>query len=72
MWGCAGRVLVTAERGNNDITMIFTDEESQVTANGGQQGIHGSQKTVLEILQELVDADKIKFKYESKVTLAGL
>jgi len=72
LWGCAGRVLITAERGNSDITMIFSDYESQVTANGGQQGIHGSQKAAQEILQELVDAKKIKFKHNKSVTMAGL
>ena len=71
LWGCAGRVLITAER-NADITMIFSDEKSQKTANGGQQGIHGSHKAVLEILQELVDADKIKFKPNKDVRMAGL
>jgi len=72
MWGCAGRVLITAERDNTDITMIFTDEKSQITANGGQQGIHGSHKAVLEILNKLSEIDKIKFKPADKVTLAGL
>lgn len=72
LWGCAGRVLVTAERGDNDITMIFTDEKSQTTANGGQQGIHGSQEAAQEILQALVDTDKIKFKAKKSVIMAGL
>jgi hypothetical protein len=72
LWGCAGRVLITAERGTDDITMIFTDEKSQVTANGGQQGIHGSQQAAMEVLQELVNADKIKFKHNNNVKMAGL
>lgn len=72
MWGCAGRVLITAERDDNDITMIFTDEKSQVTPNGGQQGIHGPQKAAQEILQELVDVERIKFKVSKSVTMAGL
>lgn len=71
MWGSAGRVLITIERDKTDITMIFTDEESQVTANGGQQGIHGPQKVVQEILQELVNVDKIKFKARSSVHWQG-
>jgi hypothetical protein len=72
MWGSAGRVLITVECDKTDITMIFSDEKSQVKANGGQQGIHGSQKTVQEILQELVNADKINFKANKAVTIAGL
>lgn len=72
MWGSAGRVLITAERGKEDITMIFSDEQSQTTANGGQQGIHGSQKSALEIIHTLTNTDNIKFEVNTNVRMAGL
>lgn len=72
MWGCAGRVLITAERNKQSITMIFTDEKSQITPNGGQQGIEATVENATSMLEELRDAEKIEFHPEGAVKLAGL
>lgn len=71
MWGSAGRVLITLEKGNHDLTMIFLDEESQTTPNGGQQGIHAPVSVALDMIEAATNATKIKFKVEKKVKLAG-
>lgn len=72
MWGCAGRVLITAERNDQSITMIFTDEKSQITPNGGQQGIDATTANAALIVEALRDAEKIEFHPEGAVTLAGI
>lgn len=72
MWGIAGRVMLTLSRGDDDISLIFTDEESQTTPNGGQQGINCSHKSAQEMIQTLIDAKKIEFKVNKEVKMAGL
>lgn len=72
MWGCAGRVMLTVGTDDENVTMIFSDEESQQTPNGGQQGIDCSQKKAVEILKNITAADKIRFKSSKSVTMAGL
>jgi len=72
MWGSAGRVLITLDNGKHDVTMIFTDYEKQITPNGGQQGIHAPVGVAVEMIETATKVDKIKFKVEQKVKLAGL
>ncbi len=72
MWGSAGRVLITLEKGKYDLTMIFSDYEGQTTPNGGQQGIHAPVSIALDMIETATKAEKIKFEVEEKVKLAGL
>jgi hypothetical protein len=72
MWGCAGRVLVTASLDDQSITMIFTDEKSQLTPNGGQQGIDATVDAAINILQTVTNEKKLEFHPEGAVKLAGL
>lgn len=72
MWGCAGRVLITVQEGEESITMIFTDEESQKKPNGGQQGIDCSQQKAKELLTAVTHVEKINFKSDKNVRMAGL
>jgi len=71
MWGCAGRVLITITNGKHDITMIFSDEKGN-ESKGGQQGINAPLATALEMVQKVTKVNKIEFKPDEKVTLAGL
>lgn len=72
MWGCAGRVLMTVQEGDDNFTMIFTDEKSQVKPNGGQQGIYCTQKKAKELLTQITNVEKINFKPDKNVRMAGL
>lgn len=76
MWGCAGRVLVTAEQPNSSITMIFSDyvatEEDiksygDMTQRGGIQGIQATKEKAVEIMNELIKMKKIKFRPKESV-----
>jgi hypothetical protein len=72
MWGSAGRVLITIQKGEHDVTMIFSDYEKQTTPNGGQQGINAPVSVALDMIEAATKVNKIKFKVEKKVRLAGL
>lgn len=72
MWGCAGRVLITIKCNDQSLTMIFTDGKSQITPNGGQQGIEGKVNFIINMMEVLVEVKEIKFQPESSVKLAGL
>lgn len=83
MWGCAGRVLITAETAAGSITMIFSDYDPAKadeftkkccpeTPRGGIQGIAATKETAIAILKDLTKLRKIKFSPDEKVTMAGL
>lgn len=82
MWGCAGRVLITAEQPGSSITMIFSDyvatEEDikkygdMMKQRGGIQGITAKKEDAIFIMQELNKMKKIKFRPKESVTMAGL
>lgn len=72
MWGSAGRVLITLQKGKHDVTMIFSDYEKQTTPNGGQQGIDAPVSVALDMIETATNETKIKFEVEEKVKLAGL
>lgn len=81
MWGCAGRVLITAEQ-SSSITMIFSDyvvtEENikkygdSFKQRGGIQGITAKKEDAIFIMNELIKMKKIKFHPKDSVTMAGL
>ncbi len=72
MWGSAGRVLITLENKKADISMIFLDEESQLTPNGGIQGINATKDQAIALLTEAINMKKIDFTPKKSVTMAGL
>lgn len=81
MWGCAGRVLITAKEKHSDITMIFADceytkEEERFLPGGRQrggiQGINATKKAAVNIMNELINMEEIKFRPDDNVTMAGL
>jgi hypothetical protein len=81
MWGCAGRVLITAEQPGSSITMIFSDyvasEEDvknygNLTQRGGIQGINAKKEDAILIMNELIEMKKIKFRPKESITMAGL
>jgi len=72
MWGCAGRVLVTVSFDDQSVTMIFTDEKSQLTPNGGQQGIDATVVVATKMLETVTSEKKLEFHPEEAVKLAGL
>jgi len=82
MWGCAGRVLITAEQPGSSITMIFSDyvatEEDikkygdMFKQRGGIQGITAKKEDAIFIMKELNKMKKIKFHPKESVTMAGL
>lgn len=83
MWGCAGRVLITAEQPGASITMIFSDYDPGKAdvivkhycpdqPRGGIQGITATKEKAMAILEELINLDKIEFIPDEKVTMAGL
>lgn len=69
MWGSAGRVLVTCRREDQDVTMIFSDYKESDTLCGGVQGVNGTKETIIEILNTVVSAEKLKFKHKEDVTI---
>jgi hypothetical protein len=82
MWGCAGRVLITAEEPRSSITMIFSDyvvtEEDiklpyfMFKQRGGIQGITATKEKAIAIMKELIKMKKIKFRPKESVRMAGL
>lgn len=81
MWGCAGRVLITAESTCWDITMIFSDyvptksdiaKYGNLTQRGGIQGIYAPKKYAVDMMKELIKVRKFKFGPKESVTMAGL
>lgn len=67
MWGSAGRVLITLQDKTSDVTMIFTDEETQKTPNGGLQGVHGTKEQALKLINTAIDT-KFKFSRDDEVS----
>jgi hypothetical protein len=79
MWGCAGRVLITAENKEGSVTMIFSDElqdgesiEKWGRMRGGIQGFGTTRDNALMMLKNLVETDKLEFSNDDDVRLAGL
>ena len=82
MWGCAGRVLITAEQPGSSIAMIFSDYVAtkedikkygdMMKSRGGIQGITAKKEDAIFIMKELINMKKIKFRPKESVTMAGL
>jgi hypothetical protein len=84
MWGCAGRVLITAEEPAGNVTMIFSDYDyskadewtkqccGDTKPRGGIQGICATKEVAVAIMEDLIKIKKIKFSPDDKVTMAGL
>lgn len=83
MWGCAGRVMITLEKGKNGptFTMIFSDwvpkteSDFEMLAKYGRTrgGIQGIDATFEEAMEMVKWAQKgLKFRADKQVRMAGL
>lgn len=78
MWGCAGRVMITAENKEGSVTMIFSDEVQSADSiewgrtRGGIQGFSTTADNALQMLKSLVQSDKIEFRVDDEVTMLGV
>lgn len=83
MWGCAGRVMITLEKGKNGptFTMIFSDWvpktkedfemiEKYGRSRGGIQGIDATYEEALEMVKWAQEG--LKFSPDKQVRMAGL
>jgi hypothetical protein len=78
MWGSAGRVLLTLQKGKDNFTMIFSDyvpdgtEHWRSECTGGMQGIDCTAEVAAAMLNKVIAEKTLEFKVKNSVTVAGL